>query len=83
MSAQRPESTPRRQFRHTGACGVREFCWRPSCRREFGDYRTIERWPSTGLVIARCHRMAFDVPGWHPGSVVDGDTARPHLRAVA
>lgn len=44
-------------------CGAYEFCWRPECRQEFGAYRTVERFVSSGLIIARCHRSQFTVLG--------------------
>lgn len=53
----------RQGFRHEGDCGVREFCWRPECVEQFPGYRTIERWPDTGDIIARCHHSTFNVLG--------------------
>lgn len=44
-------------------CGIREQCWRPECRVEWGDYQTVERFPRTGEVIARCHGTRFSVLG--------------------
>jgi len=44
-------STP---LRHIGPCGSRSRCPRPSCRRVWGTYATIETFPS-GLILARCH----------------------------
>lgn len=35
-------STYRQAMRHAGRCGPRTFCYRPECRSEFGDYRTVE-----------------------------------------
>lgn len=75
MTDQRPDDTTTldpsrasvmaesRALRHDGPCGLRELCWRPPCRSRFGDYPTVERWPDTGLVFARCHGGSFDVLG--------------------
>ena len=53
-------ATIRPWLRHAGACGTREVCWRPACRDDFGDLRTVEtiaspRW----VVIARCHDRVY------------------------
>jgi hypothetical protein len=52
-----------RPIQHDGLCGWREQCWRPECRAEFGEYQTVERWPDTGRIIARCHGSEFTVLG--------------------
>jgi hypothetical protein len=52
----RQRSTAR--FRHDGACGTREECWRPECRAEFPGYATVEVMPDSE-VIARCHGGRF------------------------
>lgn len=43
-------------IRHGGPCGVRRQCWRPSCRAEYGDLRTLEILASPPVVLAYCHR---------------------------
>lgn len=85
-----PNDSTSPQLRHDGPCGIREQCWRPSCRLEFGDYLTVERWPDTGVIFARCHGIAFEVLGMQAKDVVDADICSPaplaeprHLRAVA
>jgi hypothetical protein len=40
-------------LRHTGPCGRRVRCWRPSCRDANADYRTLE--VVGGKVLAYCH----------------------------
>ena len=52
----------RPQLRHSGPCGPRIPCWRPSCRAAFGALNTIEVLPL--LVIARCHGDTY-----HPGDL--------------
>ena len=59
------EHGPRTAFVHGGPCGPRTRCWRPSCRADWGDCRTVE-WTARA-VIARCHKaiyqdVNFEVP---------------------